>query len=66
MLSDNIELKNFWSMSNLFDTIGGATLYGGQGYSFVADRFGQPNMAVSFQNGYLEIPEGLIFLNIDK
>ena len=46
-------------MSNLSDVVGGATLYGSQGYSFVADRFGEPGQAVSFQTGYVQIPPGL-------
>lgn len=55
----NVQLQNYWPMSNLSDVVGGATLYGSQGYSFVADRFGEPGQAVSFQTGYVQIPPGL-------
>ncbi len=33
-------------MSNMTDVIGGNNLYGGTGYSFVADRFNDSNSAI--------------------
>ena len=52
-------LKNFWSMSNLNDLVGDANLRDGSNYSFVSDRFNNPNSAIYFNNGYLKIPSGL-------
>jgi WD40 repeat protein len=54
-------LINYWPMSSLNDSIGGATLFGGSNYSFVEDRFGTPNSAIYFNNGYLQIPSGVYF-----
>jgi len=54
-------LINYWPMSSLNDSVGGATLFGGSNYSFVADRFGRPNSAIYFNNGYLQIPSGVYF-----
>jgi hypothetical protein len=48
-------------MSSLNDSVGGATLFGGSNYYFVADRFGTPNSAIYFNNGYLQIPSGVYF-----
>ena len=41
--------------------IGGATLYGGSNYAFTYDRFCNPNQAVYFNNGYLQVPPGVYF-----
>lgn len=54
-------LINHWPMSNLSDVVGGADLYDGFSYSFVADSFGNPNQAISFNNGYLKAPPGTYF-----
>ena len=54
-------LINYWPMSSLNDLVGGATLFGGSNYSFVEDRFGTPNSAIYFNNGYLQIPSGVYF-----
>lgn len=54
-------LINYWPMSSLNDSVGGATLFGGSNYSFVEDRFGTPNSAIYFNNGYLQIPSGDYF-----
>ena len=43
-------------MSNLSDTIGGADLFNGLNYSFVEDRFCDPNEAIYFNQGYLQVP----------
>ena len=48
-------------MSNLIDQIGGKNLFGGTKYSFCKDRFESPESAICFQNGYLQIPEGVYF-----
>ena len=48
-----ILLINYWSMSNLTDLISGANLFGGGNYSFVSDRFGSPNSAIYFNQGFL-------------
>jgi hypothetical protein len=46
--------------NNLNDKVGGAHLFGGGDYSFVNDRFSQPNSAIHIK-GYLNIPEGIYF-----
>ena len=48
-------------MSGMCDLVGNATLYGGMNYSFVPDRFNNPNSAISFNNGYLQAPPGIYF-----
>jgi len=48
-------------MSNLSDVIGGANLYGGSSYSFVADRFNVSHSAIYFNSGYLQVPSGVYF-----
>jgi len=48
-------------MSNLCDVVNGANLFGGSSYSFVPDRFGSPNSAIYFNQGYLQVPEGVYF-----
>jgi hypothetical protein len=57
----NIVLINHWSMSSLSDVIGRASLFKGSNYSFASDRFGTPNSAIYFRNGYLQVPEGVYF-----
>ena len=56
-----VKLINYWPMSGMCDLVGGATLYGGQSYSLVADRFNNPNSAIYFNNGYLQAPPGIYF-----
>lgn len=48
-------------MSGLCDLVGGATLFGGTSYTYVADRFNNPNSAIYFNNGYLQVPPGVYF-----
>ena len=48
-------------MNNLSDVVGGANLFGGSKYSFTTDRFGIPNAAIYFNQGYLEVPSGVYF-----
>ena len=50
-----------WPMSSLNDLIGGANLFGGTNFSFVADRFGNPRSAIFLNNGYLQAPSGIYF-----
>ena len=57
----NVFLINHWPMSSLSDVIGRASLFKGSNYSFVSDRFGIPNSAIYFRNGYLQVPEGVYF-----
>ena len=56
-----VNLINYWPMSDLTDIVSGANLYNGKNYSFKADRFGNPNSAIYFQNGYLQAPPGVYF-----
>ena len=48
-------------MSNYSDEVGGANLFGGLSYSFVPDRFCTPNSAIYFNQGYLQVPQGIYF-----
>lgn len=48
-------------MSSLCDVIGGADLYGGVNYSFVKDRFNNPNEAIYMNEGYLKAPQHYYF-----
>jgi hypothetical protein len=57
----SVKLINYWPMSNLYDAVGGANLFGGGNYSFTSDRFGSPNSAIYFNKGYLQVPEGVYF-----
>ena len=55
-------LKNYWSMDNhVNDTVGGANLYNGYNVKFVNDRFGNPNSAIKFSDGYYQVPPGVYF-----
>ena len=54
---------NYWPMNNLSDVVGGANLFGGSSYSFTTDRFGTPNSAIYFNQGYLQAPPGNYFLS---
>jgi len=36
-------------------------LFGGQNWSFAFDRYNQPNAAIRFSNGYLNMPQGVYF-----
>jgi len=54
-------LINYWPMNNLSDIVGGANLFEGFSYSFALDRFCLPNFAIHFNQGYLQIPEGVYF-----
>lgn len=60
--SNLVNPVNFWSFSGDYrDEIGGAHLFGGQNYRLVNDRFGNPESAVLFDQGYLQAPEGFYF-----
>ncbi len=53
------QLQNYWPMNNFSDLVGGANFVDGLSYSFTSDRFGIPNQAVNFINGYLKLPSGI-------
>ena len=48
-------------MSDLTDKVGNANLYNGISYSFVEDRFNNPNSAIYFNSGKLKVPSGVYF-----
>jgi hypothetical protein len=48
-------------MSNLSDIIGNADMINGSNYSFVNDRFGNPNSAIYFNNGFIQLPSNVYF-----
>jgi len=48
-------------MSNLSDVVGEANLSNGSSYSFTYNRFCSSNSAIHFNQGYLQVPEGLYF-----
>ena len=43
------------------DLVGGANLIDGSSFSFVEDRFGNPNSAIYLNQGYLKVPPGVYF-----
>ena len=43
------------------DTIGNANMYNGYNVQFVEDRFGKPNSAIRFSDGYYQVPSGVYF-----
>ena len=43
------------------DTVGGAHMYNGYNVQFVKDRFGNPNSAMRFSDGYYQVPPGVYF-----
>jgi len=47
--------------NNLLEVIRGANLFNGSNYFYVPDRFCAPNSAIYFNNGYLQVPEGVYF-----
>lgn len=57
-IKNKVTLKNSWPMSHLNDVVGNAHLFGGSNYSFVPDRFENPNSAIYFNNGYLQLEHG--------
>ena len=55
-------LINFWPMdTNTTDIIGYANMYNGYNVQFVEDRFGKPNSAIRFNDGYYQVPSGVYF-----
>jgi len=60
-LNSNECIINYWPMSNLNDIVGEANLFGGANYSFVPDRRCSANSAIYFNQGYLQVPEGVYF-----
>ena len=64
-LSLTKNLTNYWPMdNNINDIAGGAHLYNGYNVEFVKDRFGNPNSAMRFSDGYYQVPPGVYF-NVD-
>ena len=62
MFSFDFGLINYWPMDNhVNDTVGGAHMYNGYNVDFVSDRFGNPNSAIRFAEGYHQIPPGVYF-----
>jgi WD40 repeat protein len=58
------ELINYWPMSSLKDLVGDADFFNnGSNFRFVPDRFGTPNSAIYFNQGYLQAPPGNYFLS---
>ena len=58
----NTGLKNYWPIDNhVNDTVGGAHMYNGYNVKFVNDRFGNPNSAIRFSNGFYQVPPGFYF-----
>ena len=58
----NTGLKNYWPIDNhVNDTVGGAHMYNGYNVDFVNDRFGNPNSAIRFSNGFYQVPPGFYF-----
>ena len=43
------------------DTVGGANMYNGYNVEFVKDRFGNPNSAIKFSDGYYQVPPDIYF-----
>ena len=43
------------------DTISGANMYNGYNVQFVKDRFGKPNSAIRFSDGFYQVPPGVYF-----
>ena len=52
---------NYWSLENLFDSIGGANLTAGSQYFGTYDRFNRSNSAMFFNQGYLQVPKNIYF-----
>ena len=53
---------NYWSIDNhAKDTVGGAHMLNGYNVEFVEDRFGKPNSAIRFSDGYYQVPPGVYF-----
>ena len=58
----NNGLINYWPIENhVNDTVGGANMYNGVNVEFVKDRFGNPNSAIRFSDGYYQVPSGVYF-----
>ena len=47
--------------NKLTDVAGGANMYNGVNVDFVKDRFGNPNSAIRFTDGYYQVPPGVYF-----
>ena len=43
------------------DVVGGANMYNGYNVEFIKDRFGNPNSALRFSDGFYQVPTGVYF-----
>ena len=58
----NTGLKNYWPIDNhVNDTVGGAHMFNGYNVQYVNNRFGNPNSAIRFTDGYYQLPSGFYF-----
>ena len=59
----NEYLTNYWPISNstMNDVIGNANTTQGNSTTFVRDRFGKPNSALSLNGGWTQVPPGIYF-----
>ena len=61
-LNLNYGLINYWSMDNsVNDSVSKAHMFNGSNFEFVKDRFGNPNSAIRFSDGYYQVPQGVYF-----
>ncbi len=55
-------LINYWSFNgHTNDEVGNAHLFNLTNATFTQDRFGRANSAISFSNGYAQVPSGVYF-----
>jgi hypothetical protein len=55
-------LVNYWPIDyHVNDTVSKANMYNGVNVEFVEDRFGNPNSAIRFTEGYYQVPSGVYF-----
>ena len=54
--------KNHWSFNgNYNDEYGSANLVPGSNFSLTFDRYGNPNSALSLNNGFMKVPGGKVY-----
>jgi hypothetical protein len=58
--------KNHWSFNgNYNDSFGNANLISGVNFGLTSDRYGNPNSALSLNNGYMIVPGGQVYFSGD-
>ena len=58
----SIGLIHYWSFNgNVYDSVGGANLYGGLNAALTSDRFNKPQSALGLYNGFYTLPNGVYF-----